>query len=306
MNNNIDMSFKIKDLLFDNPIFTASGTFGFGHEFDDFIDISKIGGVVVKGLTLEPRKGNKLPRIAETASGMLNSVGLENPGVNKFIEETLPRLKEKKVKVIANIAGNTIDEYCKMAEIINASECDAVEMNISCPNVKQGGVAFGTNPDVVYEITKQVRACLDKPLIVKLSPNVTDIKAIAVKAEEGGADCISLINTLIGMAVDIKAKKPILNNVIGGLSGPAIKPVALRLVWEASKVTNIPIIGMGGVRSIEDVIEFMLVGASAVAIGTSNFVNPKITVELVEELREYLKSNKYTSCKDIIGKLKLN
>ncbi|WP_066502887.1 dihydroorotate dehydrogenase [Abyssisolibacter fermentans] len=306
MNNNIDISFKMKDLLFDNPIFTASGTFGFGHEFDDFIDISKIGGVVVKGLTLEPRKGNKLPRIAETASGMLNSVGLENPGVNKFIEETLPRLKEKKVKVIANIAGNTIDEYCKMAEIVNTSECDAVEMNISCPNVKQGGVAFGTNPDVVYEITKQVRACLDKPLIVKLSPNVTDIKEIAVKAEEGGADCISLINTLIGMAVDIKTKKPILNNVIGGLSGPAIKPVALRLIWETSKVVNIPIIGMGGVRSIEDVIEFMLVGASAVAIGTSNFVNPKVTVELVEELREYLKSNKYTSCKDIIGKLKLN
>ncbi|WDV47606.1 dihydroorotate dehydrogenase [Clostridiaceae bacterium M8S5] len=305
MHKDIDMSLKIKDVIFENPIFTASGTFGFGYEFDDFIDISEVGGVVVKGLTLEPRKGNKVPRIAETAGGMLNSVGLENPGVEYFLSDILPKLKSKNVKVIANIAGNNIEDYCKMASKINDSSCDAVEMNISCPNVKQGGVAFGTNKDVVYEITKEVRACLDKPLIVKLSPNVTDIKEIAVSAQKGGADCISLINTLIGMAVDTKTRRPVLSNVIGGLSGPAIKPVALRLVWEVSKVVDIPIIGMGGIRDIDDVLQFMLVGASGVAIGTSNFIDPCITVKLANQLKEYLKENKYKSTQDIIGKIKL-
>ncbi|EOD01302.1 dihydroorotate dehydrogenase [Caldisalinibacter kiritimatiensis] len=304
MNRKADLSLKIGKLYLDNPIMTGSGTFGFGREYEDFIDISKLGAVVVKGLTLEPRKGNKRPRIAETPSGMLNSIGLENPGVKHFIQEELPYLKKKGVKVIANIAGNTIEEYCKMAKILNKTECDAIEMNISCPNVKKGGVAFGTDKDIVYKITSEVRKCYDKTLIVKLSPNVTNIKEIAINAEKGGADSISLINTLLGMAIDINTRRPKLKNNVGGLSGPAIKPIALRMVWQVSQVVNIPIIGMGGITSLEDIIEFMLAGANAVAIGTGNFINPAITIELIEELESYLINNEINSINELVGKIR--
>lgn len=303
MNKKVDLSVKIGKMNLKNPIMTASGTFGFGREFEDFFDISKIGAVVVKGLTLKPRKGNLGPRIAETPSGILNSIGLENPGVEDFIKAELPYLKSKGATVIANIAGNTIEEYCEMAKIINDTECDGIEMNISCPNVKQGGVAFGVNTDTVYKITSEVRKKTDKTLIVKLSPNVTNIKEIALSAQDGGADCISLINTLLGMAVDIKTRKPILRNNVGGLSGPAVKPVALRMVWEVSQVVNIPIIGMGGISNIKDVIEFLLVGASSVAIGTANFINPLITLELAKQLEEYFIKNNLNKVEDLVGKL---
>lgn len=304
MNKEIDMTIALGNLKLKNPIMTASGTFGFGREYEDFIDISKLGAIVVKGLTLEPRKGNKGPRIAETPSGILNSIGLENPGIEHFVNVELPYLKEKGVKVIANIAGNTIEDYCEIARILNKTDCDAVEMNISCPNVKQGGVAFGTNKDTVCRITAEVRKELSKPLIVKLSPNVTDIKEMAISAEKGGADCISMINTLLGMAVDIKTRRPILRNNVGGLSGPAIKPIALRMIWEVSQVVDIPIIGMGGIMSITDVIEFLLVGASAVAVGTGNFINPGLSIELIEQLEEYMIRNNISNLEEIIGNIK--
>lgn len=304
MTKSINMEVNIGELKLKNPIMTASGTYGFGREFEEFMDISKLGGIMVKGLTLKTRKGNKAPRIAETPGGMLNSVGLENPGVEYFVKEELPYLKKKGVTVIANISGNTIEEYCKMAEIINDTDCDAVEMNISCPNVKEGGVAFGTDSDVVYKITKEVRKKLDKPFIVKLSPNVTNIKEIAVSAEKGGADCISLINTLLGMAIDINTRRPILRNNVGGLSGPAIKPVALRMVWQVSQVVNIPIIGMGGIMTAEDIIEFLLAGASAVSVGTANFVDPTITMKMLDKLREYLAKNNISDVNKLVGKIK--
>lgn len=304
MTKSFNLSVDIGGLKLKNPITTASGTYGFGREYENYMDISRLGAIMVKGMTLKPRKGNKTPRIAETPSGMLNSVGLENPGVEYFVEHELPYLKEKGVTVIANMSGNTIEEYCEMARILDKTSCDAIEMNISCPNVKQGGVAFGTDKDVVLKITKEVRKHLNKPLIVKLSPNVTDIKEIAVNAEKGGADGISLINTLLGMAVDIKTRRPILRNNVGGLSGPAIKPVALRMVWQVSSAINIPIIGMGGISTVEDIIEFMLVGASAVSIGTTNFVNPKISVELLEGLEKYLIENDIQDVNDLVGQIK--
>lgn len=303
MTKSVNMSVDIGGLKIKNPIMTASGTFGFGREYENYMDISKLGGIMVKGLTLKPRKGNISPRIAETPSGMLNSVGLENPGVESFVKDELPYLKEKGVTVIANVSGNTVEEYCEMCKIIDSTSCDAVEVNISCPNVKQGGVAFGTDKDVVFHITKEVRKHTKKPLIVKLSPNVTDIKEIAVSAERGGADCISLINTLLGMAVDIKTRRPILRNNVGGLSGPAIKPVALRMVWQVSQVVDIPIIGMGGISSVEDIIEFILVGASAISIGTANFVNPKVSIELIEGLEKYLIENEIKNIKELVGQI---
>ncbi|WP_034600874.1 dihydroorotate dehydrogenase [Clostridiisalibacter paucivorans] len=304
-NRDINLNTNIGRLIIENPIITASGTFGFGREYEEFMDIANIGAISVKGLTLKPRKGNKSPRIAETVGGMLNSVGLENPGVEYFIDKELPYLKDKNITIIANISGNTIEEYCEMAARIDKSRCDAIEMNISCPNVKRGGVAFGTDKDMVYRITKSVRDSTEKPLIVKLSPNVTDIKEIALMAEKAGADGLSLINTLLGMAIDIKTKKPILRNNVGGLSGPAIKPIALRMVWEVAQVVKIPIIGMGGIMNITDVIEFLLAGASAVAIGTGNLVNPRLTVELLVELKKYMQKNNIKDVSEIIGKLEI-
>ncbi len=299
----IDMRVDLAGIKLKNPVVTASGTFGFGREYAKFYDLSKLGGIVVKGLTLEPREGNKPPRIAETTAGMLNSVGLQNPGVEYFLDKELPFLRQYDVAVIANIAGNTVEEYCRMTERLG-SHVDGIELNISCPNVKEGGVAFGTKCDSVYNITRSVKEYSKVPLIVKLSPNVTDIKEIAVAAQEGGADAISLINTLLGMAIDINTRKPVLANTVGGLSGPAVKPVAVRMVWQVFQAVNIPIIGMGGISSWQDAVEFILAGADAVSIGTASFVNPYAPLEILERLKEYLVKNKFNSISELKGNIK--
>lgn len=299
----IDMKVDIGGIKLKNPVLTASGTFGFGREYSKFYDLGKLGGIVVKGLTLEPREGNKPPRIAETPAGILNSVGLQNPGVEYFLKKELPFLHGYDAAVIANIAGNTVDEYCKMAEKLG-SHVDGIELNISCPNVKEGGAAFGTDSDSVYNITKRVKEYCEVPLIVKLSPNVADIKEIALSAEEGGADAISLINTLLGMAIDINSKRPVLANKMGGLSGPAVKPVALRMVWETSESVNIPIIGMGGISCWQDAVEFILAGADAVSIGTANFFNPYAPLEILEGLEKYLIRNESKSINELKGSIR--
>lgn len=272
-----------------NPIMPASGCFGFGREFAEFYDLSILGAIMIKATTLEPRFGNKTPRVAETSAGMLNAIGLQNPGLKKVMEEELPWLSQFDVPIIANIAGSTIEDYVAVArEISTASNVRALELNISCPNVKQGGIAFGTVPEVAKAITKSVKEVSHVPVYVKLSPNVTDIRAMAKAVEDGGADGISMINTLTGMTMDIKTGKPILANITGGLSGPAIKPVALRMVYEVSQTVNIPIIGMGGISTAEDVLEFVYAGASAVAIGTANLVDPFICPTLINDLEELM------------------
>ncbi len=306
MSNKIDLNVNIAGVHFNNPVIMASGTYGFGKEYSEYVDLNQIGGISVKGLTLKERKGNKPPRIAETPAGILNSVGLQNPGVESFIKEDLPFLRNYKTKIIANIAGNTIEEYCEMAEIIGNSDVDAIEMNVSCPNVKAGCLAFGTTPKGIEEITSTVKKYCKQPLIVKLTPNVSDIKSIAMAAEGAGADCISLINTILGLAIDINKKKPILANNFGGLSGPAVKPIALRMVYEAAHSVKIPVIGMGGISSWEDAIEFMLAGASAIMVGTANFVNPLAPIEIVNGIEKYLERHGHTSLNEIIGKLELN
>ncbi len=306
MSKKIDLSTNIAGVRFDNPVIMASGTYGFGKEYSDYVDLNQIGGISVKGLTLKERKGNKPPRIAETPAGILNSVGLQNPGVETFITEDLPFLKNYKTKIIANIAGNTIEEYCEMAEILGDSQVDAIEMNVSCPNVKAGCLAFGTTPKGIEEITTAVKKHCKQPLIVKLTPNVSDIKSIAMAAESAGADCISLINTILGLAIDINKKKPILANNFGGLSGPAVKPIALRMVYEAAHSVKIPVIGMGGIASWEDAIEFMLAGASAIMVGTANFVNPLVPIEIINGIEKYLECHGHTNLNEIIGKLELN
>lgn len=298
----IDMKVDIAGIRMKNPVMTASGTYGFGREYAKFYDLSKLGGIVVKGLTLEPRKGNKPPRIAETPAGMLNSVGLQNPGVDYFLKEELPFLRQYDVAVIANIAGNTVEEYCRMTEKLGG-KVDGIELNISCPNVKEGGVAFGTKCDSVYNITRKVKDYSRVPLIVKLSPNVTDIREIAAAAEEGGADAVSLINTLLGMAIDIHARRPVLANVVGGLSGPAVKPVALRMVWQVAQTVKIPIIGMGGISSWQDAVEFILAGADAVSVGTANFVDPYAPLEILEGLEQYMKKYNYDCIKAFKGSI---
>ncbi|WP_033829278.1 dihydroorotate dehydrogenase [Bacillus andreraoultii] len=272
-----------------NPIMPASGCFGFGREFAEFYDLSILGAIMIKATTLEPRFGNPTPRVAETSAGMLNAIGLQNPGLKKVMEEELPWLSQFDVPIIANIAGSTIEDYVAVArEISTASNVRALELNISCPNVKQGGIAFGTVPEVAKAITKSVKEVSHVPVYVKLSPNVTDIRAMAKAVEDGGADGISMINTLTGMTMDIKTGKPILANITGGLSGPAIKPVALRMVYEVSQTVNIPIIGMGGISTAEDVLEFVYAGASAVAIGTANLVDPFICPTLINDLEELM------------------
>lgn len=303
---NKDLSVNIAGVTLKNPVVTASGTFGFGHEYGSFYDLSELGAICVKGLTLKPREGNKPPRIAETPSGILNSVGLQNPGVERFIRDEIPYLKRFDTKIIANIAGNTIDEYCTMAEILSSTDIDLVEMNISCPNVKEGGVAFGVNPKTVNEITAKVRKRCKKPLIVKLSPNVSDITETAKAAEEGGADALSLINTLLGMRIDIKTKRPILNNNVGGLSGPAVRPVAVRMVWQVSNAVKIPLIGMGGIMNGDDAIEFLLAGASAVAVGTACFVDPYAPVKVVKGISDYLDKYNVKTVKELTGSLIIN
>lgn len=298
-----DYRVNIAGVELTNPIITASGTYGFGREYGKFYSLDEVGAISVKGLTLQPRNGNDAPRIAETPMGILNSVGLQNPGVDYFLEHELPFLKQFKTKVIANIAGNTIEEYCQMAEKISDSAADMIEMNISCPNVKEGGVAFGVQPAMVEKITGEVRKYAKKPLIVKLSPNVTDITETAKAAESAGADALSLINTLTGMAIDIHTRRPILHNNIGGLSGPAVKPVAVRMVWQVRSAVNIPIIGMGGIASGEDAVEFMLAGADAVAVGTQHFVDPMASVRVMDGIKEYMEKYHVERVSDLTGKV---
>ncbi|MGE4283997.1 MAG: dihydroorotate dehydrogenase [Clostridia bacterium] len=300
------MKVNIAGVELDNPVITASGTFGFGREYGEYFDLNQLGGICVKGLTLTPRKGNKAPRISETPAGILNSVGLQNPGVEYFIEHEIPFLKKYNTRIIANMSGNTVEEYCSMAEMLSDSDVDLLEMNISCPNVKEGGVAFGTNAETVKYITKAVKKYCKKPLIVKLSPNVTDIKEIALAAESEGADAVSLINTLLGMTIDIHNRKPVLANNVGGLSGPAVKPVAVRMVWQVASSVKIPVIGMGGIMTGEDAVEFMLAGASAVAVGTANFIDPLACPKIIKGLEQYLNKNNINSVNEIIGKVELN
>ena len=293
-------------IKFKNPIITASGTFGFGEEYGQYFDLSKLGGISVKGLTLNKRLGNMTPRIAETPAGILNSVGLQNPGVEHFVKVDLPKLKKYDTRIIANMSGNTMDEYVEMARILSDSDIDIIEMNISCPNVKEGGKAFGTDEKVVFEITEKVKNVSNKPLVVKLTPNVTDIKGIARAAQDAGADGISLINTLLGMKIDIRTKKPVLYNNVGGLSGPCVMPIAVRMVHEVYKSVDIPIMGMGGVSCMEDVLEFMIAGSRLVAIGTYNFRDPLICPKIIDQLENYLEKENIDSVEDIIGSIKLN
>jgi dihydroorotate dehydrogenase (NAD+) catalytic subunit len=300
----IDLSIKVAHLDLRNPVMTASGTFGYGEEYQDFVDLGRLGGIVVKAVTGSNREGNAYPRMAETASGMLNSVGLQNKGVDYFVKEIYPVIKDFDTNVIVNVSGSTIEEYVEVAERINELEkIPAIELNISCPNVKQGGMVFGTNPTLATEVTSAVRKVYKKDLIVKLSPNVTSISEMAKAAVDGGADVLSLINTLLGMAIDADKKKPILSTVTGGLSGPAIKPIALRMVWQVSKAVKVPIIGMGGIMNATDAIEFLLAGASAVQLGTSNFIDPNITMKIVDGIEAYCRLHKVGSVKELVGGL---
>lgn len=286
-----------------NPVTTASGTFGFGHEYGEFFDLSELGGIGVKGLTPTERLGNPAPRIAETPSGILNCVGLQNPGIDRFIAEQIPFLRQYDTAIIANVSGNTVEEYEGMVEKISDADVDLIEMNISCPNVKCGGMAFGTQPAMVEEVVSAAKKKAKKPLIVKLSPNVTDITEIARAAEASGADAISLINTLLGMAIDAKTRRPKLARVVGGLSGPAVKPVALRMVWQCHNAVKIPILGMGGIMTGEDAIEFMLAGATAVAVGTANFVNPHAVNDVLDGMIEYCERSGVSDVNELIGGL---
>lgn len=288
---------------FKNPIVTASGTFGFGEEYGEYAALEEYGGFGAKGLTRYPREGNKPPRIAETPSGILNSVGLQNPGVEHFRDYIMPELAKYDTNVIANMSGNTVEEYCEMAEIISETDAAIIEMNVSCPNVKHGGLAFGTDPETVRNLTYEVKKHSKKPLVVKLSPNVTSITDIAKAAEDGGADGLSLINTLLGMKIDINSRRPILANNMGGLSGPCVKPVAVRMVYQVHNAVKIPIIGMGGVMSGADVIEFMLAGASLVALGTGMFVKPDLILDVKKEMAEYMNMHKLSDINDIVGKV---
>lgn len=289
---------------FKNPIITASGTFGYGLEYSRFIDLNKLGGISVKGISLNPVEGNKMPRIMETSAGMLNAIGLQNVGVEKFLNEKLPLLKKYDTKIIVNFWGKTIEEYVETAGILDKSEIDMLEMNISCPNIKEGGIAFGTDPDMTYEVVNKVKKAIkNKPLMVKLSPNVTDIKVFGLAAEKAGADCISAINTLLGMSININTRKPFISNVTGGLSGPGIKPVAVRMVNELYKAVKIPVIGIGGIMNWKDVVEFYLAGASAVQIGTANFVDPEIPVNIIDDLEKYLKDEGIGNLSELTGQM---
>lgn len=296
-----DLSVNIAGVTLHNPVITASGTFGFGHEYAEFYPLSKLGGISCKGITLEERLGNPPPRIAETPSGMLNAVGLQNPGVDHFIRQDLPWLKQQGTAVIANIAGNTPEEYCTMAEKLSDSDVDLIEMNISCPNVKHGGVQFGTSCQSVGEITRQVRRHCTKPLMVKLSPNVADIVSIAKAAESEGADALSLINTLTGMRIDIRTRRPIIRNNTGGLSGPAVFPVAVRMVWQVSSAVQIPVVGMGGISTWKDAVEMIMAGASAIQIGTVLFSDPYAPIKIVEGLQAYLEEQGIDSISQLTG-----
>ncbi len=290
---------KIGDVVFKNPVVMASGTFGYGREYENFFDLSKLGGISVKGTTLHARPGNPAPRIAETPSGMLNSVGLQNPGIDHFIEKELPYLKSKNTVVVANIAGSNEDEYRAVAEKLDATDVDLIEVNISCPNVKAGGAAFGVFCESAARITKIVRESTTKPIMMKLSPNVTNIVDIAKACESEGADSVSLINTLLGMRIDIRTKRPILKNNVGGMSGPAIFPIAVRMVWQVANGVNIPVCGMGGISTWQDAVEMMMAGASIVQVGCAVFNDPLCPVKIVDGLEEYVKANKLAGISEI-------
>jgi dihydroorotate dehydrogenase (subfamily 1) family protein len=299
-----DLSVKIGNLKLKNPVLTASGTFGYGLEYADFIDLSRLGGILVKGTTLYPREGNDYPRMAETSSGMLNAVGLQNKGVDYFISDIYPNIKDIDTCMMVNVSGSTVDDYVKCAEKVNdLDKIPAIELNISCPNVKQGGMAFGTSCASASEVVKAVRKVYHKTLIVKLSPNVTDITEIARAVEAEGADSVSLINTLLGMAIDAEKRKPILSTVTGGLSGPCVKPIALRMVYQTYKAVKIPIIGLGGISNWKDAIEFILAGATAIQIGTYNFIDPTVSVQTVDGINDYLNRHGYDSCQSLVGGL---
>lgn len=293
---------KIHNLKLKNPVMTASGTFGYGEEFADFIDINRLGGIVVKGTTGERRQGNAYPRMAETPSGMLNAVGLQNVGVDTFCEKVYDRIKGLDTNVIVNVSGSSIEEYCEVAEKINALEkIPAIELNISCPNVKKGGMGFGTNPDMAAQVVSAVRKVYDKTLIVKLTPNVTSIVDIAKAVEQAGADSVSLINTMLGMAVDVEKQRPYLSTITGGLSGPCVKPVAVRMVWQVAHAVQIPVVGLGGISSAADALEFLMVGAKAIEVGTANFVDPTVTEKIVDGLEDYCNRHGIKDINDIIG-----
>lgn len=289
-----------------NPITVASGTFGYGREFAEYIDLNKLGGIITKGTSLKPRPGNKPPRVCETPAGMLNAIGLQNPGVEHFINEDLPWLKQFNTAIIVNACGSTIDEYVELCKILNKLDIDGVELNLSCPNVKAGCLAFGTTYEGVKEVTSQVRKVLDKPLIIKLTPNITDITMPAKAAQDAGADGVSLINTLLGMSIDIDKRRPVLANNTGGLSGPAIKPVAVRMVYQVAQTVNIPILGLGGIVNGYDAIEFMLAGATAVSIGTGNFISPEVCVNAMDDIENYMRKHGVEDINEIIGKVQMN
>lgn len=300
-----DLHVNIAGVDWKNPVTTGSGTFGFGREYSEFFDLSALGAICLKALSAVPRMGNPSPRIAETKQGILNSVGLQNPGAAHFLEHELPWLRQFDTKLIANLCGSTVEDYIEVAEILD-DKVDMFELNISCPNVKEGGMAFGTNPKMVEEITKRVKAVSKVPLIIKLSPNVTDIAEIARAAEAGGADVISLINTLLGMRIDVKTRRPVLHNNVGGLSGPCVKPVAVRMVYQVRQAVKLPIIGMGGIATGEDAIEFLLAGANAVAVGTAGIVDPYAWIRVRNGIEQYLDNHGIASVNDIVGMVEMN
>jgi dihydroorotate dehydrogenase (NAD+) catalytic subunit len=302
---NPDLSVRIDKVKFSNPVLVASGTFGYGEEYGSIFDLNKLGGIITKSITLNPREGHPPPRTCETSAGMLNCIGLANVGIDRFIKEKLPFLRTLKTKVIVNVAGSSVEEYVKVVKRLEGKKViDLLEINISCPNVKEGGIVFGSNPESAYRCIKAVKENTSFPIIAKLSPNVSDIVEIALAANEAGADAVSLINTLVGMAIDLETKKPRLTNITGGLSGPAIKPVALAMVWKVAQKVKIPIIGIGGIMNYQDAIEFILAGACMIQIGTGNFVDPECSIEIVEGLRKYCRENRIKKIGDLVGKLK--
>ena len=299
------LNVNIAGVAMKNPVIAASGTFGFGLEYADLLDLNNVGAVAVKGLTLEPRDGNKGRRVAETPSGMLNAIGLENPGVDCFVRDILPDIMQYDVPVIANISGNTFEEYARMAEKLTVPGVAALEVNISCPNVKNGCLAFGVDAGSAAEVTRAVKNATTLPVMVKLSPNVTDVVSIAKAVEQAGADAISLINTLLGMAIDSRTWRPVIGNIVAGLSGPAVKPVALRMVWQVAGAVSVPVIGMGGIMTAEDAVEFLLAGASAISVGTASLVNPRAVADIAAGLEAYLQARKLNHVNDLVGQLKI-
>lgn len=301
-----DLRVNIGKLEMKNPVMTASGTFGYGLEFQDFVDLEQIGGIIVKGTTLHHREGNPYPRMAETPMGMINAVGLQNKGVHYFVDHIYPQIKDINTNMIVNVSGSQVEDYAETARIINGLDnIPAIELNISCPNVKQGGMAFGVSAHGAEEVVSAVRKVYDKTLIVKLSPNVTDITEIARAAEAAGADSVSLINTLLGMAINAEKRKPVLSTITGGMSGAAVKPIALRMVWQVAKAVNIPVVGLGGIMNWKDAVEFLLAGATAIEIGTANFIDPAITVKVAQGIDDYLNRHGFSTVKDIIGALEV-